>query len=308
MKRKFILALSLCMMGTTMFAQPKGATEPQLLVKAPMGLMAPVWSPTGDKIAVTADNYYGIFVVNADGSNMTTVSTDAGAGYKMMWNANGKEILGRTNITENSKILHEVKVWDITTGKATTLVEKTRNLKGTPTWNSANVVTIANNLGIRSINTATAANDKQTSVNVFEMMTSDPVGCAANIPTLKQYAGKVIINPALSPDGSKVAFQVPGHGLFVCDNNGQNLVKLGKASNPTWLPDNLHVIATRVQDNGHSYTASQIYSFNAVTGAETLVCNNANFIPMRPSVSPDGQKLVFENATDASIYIVNLKY
>ena len=76
MKRKFILALSLCMMGTTMFAQPKGATEPQLLVKAPVGLMAPVWSPTGDKIAVTADNYCGIFVVNVDGSNMTTISTE----------------------------------------------------------------------------------------------------------------------------------------------------------------------------------------------------------------------------------------
>jgi Tol biopolymer transport system component len=308
MKRKFILALSLCMMGTTMFAQPKGATEPQLLVKAPVGLMAPVWSPTGDKIAVTADNYSGIFVVNADGSNMTTVSTEAGAGYKMVWSADGKQILGRTNVVENTKVLHEVKVWNVANGKSTTLVAKTRDLKGTPTWNSANTVTIANNLGIRSINTATATSDKQASVNVYEMMASDPVGCAAKISALKQYAGKVIINPALSPDGSKVAFQVPGHGLFVCDNNGKNLVSLGKASNPTWLPDNLHVIATRVQDNGHSYTASQIYSFNVVTGAETLVCNNANYIPMRPSVSPDGQKLVFENAADASIYIVNLKY
>ena len=288
MKRKFILALSLCMMGTTMFAQPKGATEPQLLVKAPVGLMAPVWSPTGDKIAVTADNYCGIFVVNADGSNMTTISTEEGAGYKMVWSADGKQILGRTNIIENSKVHHEVKLWNVANAKSTTLVAKTRTLKGTPTWNS-----VAN---------------QRASVNVFEMMISDPVGCAAKIPALKQYAGKVIINPALSPDGSKVAFQVPGHGLFVCDNNGKNLVSLGKASNPTWLPDNLHVIATRVQDNGHSYTASQIYSFNAVTGAETLVCNNANYIPMRPSVSPDGQKLVFENAADASIYIVNLKY
>ncbi len=308
MKQKFTLVLSLCMMGTTLFAQPKGATEPQLLINAPVGLMAPVWSPAGDKIAVTTDNYAGILVANADGSNLTTVTTEAGAGYKMMWSADGKQILGRTNIIEKSRILHEIKVWNVSNGKSTTLVAKTRNIKGTPTWESATSITVADRLGIKSINSTSAVATPQRDINVYELMVSDPAGCASQIPSLNDYTGKIIINPAISPDGSKVAFQVPGNGMFVCDIDGKNLKSLGRASNASWLPDNLHIVVTRTQDNGHAFTASEIYSINTVTGSETLLTNNANFIPLKPSVSPDGMKVAFENAADASIYVINLKY
>lgn len=308
MKKKFILALSLCMMGSSMFAQPKGVSEPQLLINAPMGLMAPVWSPTGDKIAVTGDNYCGIFVINSDGSNLTTVTTEAGAGYKMLWSADGKQILGRTNVVENSRVFHEVKIWNVANGKAKTLVSKTRNIKGTPTWESATSITIADQLGCKSINTINATATKQSRINVYEMMTNNPTECASKIPALNQYAGHVIINPSLSPDGSKVAFQVPGNGFFVCNNDGTNLMSMGHGSNPTWLPDNESIVFTRTEDNGHSFTASDIYAINIKTGKVNLLTGNTNLIPRRPSVSPDGQKLVFENATDASIYIVNLKY
>ena len=41
---------------------------------------------------------------------------------------------------------------------------------------------------------------------------------------------------------------------------------------------------------------------------EYLLTGNTSMIPMRPSVSPNGQQVVFENAADASIYVINLKY
>ena len=58
------------MLGVAAMAQPRSASEPTLLIKSSQGLMAPVWSPSGDKIAVTSDNYDGIWVADADGSNL----------------------------------------------------------------------------------------------------------------------------------------------------------------------------------------------------------------------------------------------
>lgn len=308
MKRHLIPVLSLLLCGGSMFAaQPSSASQPQMLIKAPHGLMAPVWSPQGDKIAVTADNYTGIYVADADGSNIQQLSNEPGAGYKMVWSADGKQILGRTNIVENARVHHEVKVWNIESGKATTIVAKTRDLKGTPTWQSASDILVANRTGIKNISTKTLAMTP-SKANVYEIMVNDPAGAAAKIPALNAYSNKIIINPAISPDGTKVAFQIPGNGLFVCDADGNNLKNLGKGSHASWLPDNENIIMTRIQDNGQQFTASDIYSINTTTVKTVLLTGNTDIIPLTPSVSPDGQKVVFENATDASIYIINLKY
>lgn len=307
MKQKFFICLSLCLMGSNAFAQPQSASEPKLLIKSSVGLMAPMWSPNGDKIAVTTDNYTGILVANADGTNLVPLTNDAGAGYKMTWSNDGSQILSRTNVVENSRVFHEVKVWDVNSGEATTLVAKTRSLKGTPTWKSASNVIVADRAGSKSINAKTLA-VSVSEANVYEIMVNDPVGAVSQIPALKKYAGKLIINPAISQNGEKVAFQIPGNGFFVCNSDGSNLVSLGKGSNPTWLPDNETVIITRTTDDGQRFTSSDIYAININTLQETLLTGNTDLIPRRPSVSPDGQKVVFENATDAAIYIVNLKY
>ncbi len=308
MKRNFISLLSLLLCGGSTFAsQPSGASQPQMLIQASHGLMAPVWSPQGDKIAVTTDNYTGIYITNADGSNLQQLTNEAGAGYKMTWSTDGTQILGRTNIVENSRVLHEIKVWNVADGVSTTLLPKTRELKGTPTWKSASNILVANRSGIKTLNTKSKVLTS-SNANVYEIMVNDPAGAVAQIPSLKAYANKIIINPALSPNGQKVAFQIPGNGLFVCDIDGNNLKSLGKGSHASWLPDNENIVATRVQDNGQQFTASDIYSINTTTGKTILLTGNTDIIPLTPAVSPDGKKVVFENAADASIYIINLKY
>ena len=34
----------------------------------------------------------------------------------------------------------------------------------------------------------------------------------------------------------------------------------------------------------------------------------SDIIPLTPAVSPDGKKVAFENAADAAIYVISLKY
>ena len=290
MKRNFVLAITLCLCGASLLAQPRSASEPQKLIEHTVGLMAPVWSPDGSQIAVTTDNYTGILVANADGTNLKSITTESGAGYKMKWSADGTQILGRTNIVENNRVLHAVKAWNIKTGDEKTLIEKSRNIEGVPTWKSLDI------------------KPTLVSSSVYEIMVSNPAKATVLITSLNEFKGKIVINPTLSADGSMVAFQIPGKGMWVCNNDGTNLKSLGKGSNPQWLADNESIIYTVVTDDGSQFTSSDIYSMNINNGKKYLLTENTNLIPLTPSVSPDGKKVAFENAIDASIYVINLKY
>ena len=135
MKRNFVLAITLCLCGASLLAQPRSASEPQKLIEHSVGLMAPVWSPDGSQIAVTTDNYTGILVANADGSNLRSITTESGAGYKMKWSADGTQILGRTNIVENNRVLHAVKAWNTKLVTKKLLLKKLAKLKVFPHGN-----------------------------------------------------------------------------------------------------------------------------------------------------------------------------
>ena len=249
MTKQTFLTLALSMLGVAAMAQPRSASEPTLLIKSSQGLMAPVWSPSGDKIAVTSDNYDGIWIADADGSNLRQVTCCSGAGYKMQWSADGTKLLGRTNVVSDNRVFHEVKVWNAADGAETTLVGKTRELTGTPLWNDAERVMISGERGASSVNTRSLKRTSATATDVYTMMVNDPAGVADKVASLKEFSGAIIINPALSHDGKQVAFQVPGKGIFTCNSDGSGVAYLCKGSHPAWLPDN-SLIYTVVTDNG----------------------------------------------------------
>ena len=71
----------------------------------------PRWSPDGSKIAFTKEGYDGLFVMNANGSNKTSLVTSSGVGYMYQWSADSKEILVRDTRWSGAKRLHAA--WDI---------------------------------------------------------------------------------------------------------------------------------------------------------------------------------------------------
>lgn len=283
MKKLLMIALSLTLGCAAAMAQPRAAGQPVRLAKAPAGLMAPVWSPDGKQIAATGNNYVGIVVMNADGSSARTLTTAPGAGYKMNWTADGKEIVGRTNVYERSRIMHEFKAWSVDGSAVRTVAPKART-------NAAPARKLAKKAG-----------------DVFSAMTSDPSSACAKVAALAQFGDAVVINPALSPDGTKVAFQIPGKGMWIIGNDGTGLRQLGLGSNPSWMPDSRNIVFTIVKDNGSIYTGSTLYGMDTDSGKTTVIVSQNNLIPVQPAVAPDGSKVVFSNVLDEALYIVNLK-
>jgi len=280
MKRKLIIAAALLLSFGSLMAQPKSWSEPQLFIKSSQSLMAPAWSPDGSMIAVTGDNFIGIWVANADGSGMRQVSDALGAGYKMNWTS-AEEIVSTPYTMTNGKRMTRVERVNALTREVTQVASPMRNLKRS------------------SVEGATSA---------YQIMLDEPNLATTKIAGLSEYAGKWVINPALSPDGNKIAFQIVTKGLFVCNADGSGLKELGKGSHASWMPDSRHLMMTCINDDGHKFTSSDIYCVNVDNTNAFNITPNSEVIPVTIAVSPDGKRIAFDNDTDGAIYIINLNY
>ena len=279
MKKSLLLFSAIMLSAGSLMAQSKANGEPRLLIKSAQSLMAPVWSPDGSKIAVTGDNFIGIWVANADGSNLNQVSEALGAGYKMNWQ-DAQTIVSTPYIVENGLRMVRIENVNVETAEISEVAPAQRGFRPSKVMKN---------------------------VNLLRIMCDQPAEATRLIPSLEQYAGKMVLNPALSPDGKKIAFQIVSYGLFVCDVDGANLKSFGKGAYPSWAPNSTDLMFARIQDNGERFTASDLFSVNTETGVEENLTPNSDVIPITLSVSPDGSKVAFDNDVDGNIYVVDLK-
>lgn len=279
MKKHYLIGLALLGMSLPCFGQVRAAGEPQLLMRDGGGLMAPVWSPDGSKIAASGTRYTGIVVANADGSAMRTISNAPGTGYKMTWSADGRNIVARVNVQRGALTLHEVRSYSVTDGSSQKLVAARRTSAEPAALNAS---------------------------GLYGLMVSEPAKAASQTEALARFAGKTVINPALSPDGSRIAFQIPGKGMWLINADGTGLIELGRGSHPAWMPDSRTIVYTIVEDNGNEFTASTLMSMDVVNGSSAVVFSRNGMIPLTAAVNPAGTAVAFENAVDAAIYTLSI--
>lgn len=280
MKRKLIIAVALVLPGMSAMAQPMSWSEPQPFIKSEHSLMAPVWSPDGTQIAVTGDNFIGIWVADANGNNLRQVSESPGAGYKMLWNSN-QEITSTPYTVVDGKRMTRIERVNVSTASVKQVAPAMRNLKRSAVEGAS---------------------------SIYQIMLDEPQNATSMIAGLSDYAGKWIINPVLSPDGTRIAFQIVTKGLFVCNADGSGLIELGKGSHASWLPDSRNLMMTCIVDDGHRFTSSDIYCVNVDKRSAVNITPTSDVIPVTIAVSPDGRRVAFDNDTDGAIYIINLNY
>ena len=280
MKRKLIIAVALVLPGMSAMAQPMSWSEPQPFIKSEHSLMAPVWSPDGSQIAVTGDNFIGIWVADANGNNLRQVSESPGAGYKMLWNSN-QEITSTPYTVVDGKRMTRIEQVNVSTASVKQVAPAMRNLKRSAVEGAS---------------------------SIYQIMLDEPQNATSMIAGLSDYAGKWVINPVLSPDGTRIAFQIVTKGLFVCNADGSGLIELGKGSHASWLPDSRNLMMTCIVDDGHRFTSSDIYCVNVDKRSAVNITPTSDVIPVTIAVSPDGRRVAFDNDTDGAIYIINLNY
>jgi len=105
------------------------------------------------------------------------------------------------------------------------------------------------------------------------------------------------IQPAWSPDGTKIAFATKRDGnyeIYVMDAGGGNLLRLtndpGEDGQPAWSPDGSK-IAFASDRSGNA----DIYVMNAADGSNVVDLTSNGAADLAPTWSPDGTKIAFSS-------------
>ena len=95
------------------------------------------------------------------------------------------------------------------------------------------------------------------------------------INTIEPIKDAEYINISLSPDQSKIVFEVMGGNMYKINVDGSGLTDLGKGNRPKWSPDSKNITYMITDDNGYEIISSDIYLINS-DGSEKINLTNSN--------------------------------
>lgn len=293
-------------------AQAGITLQPQLLIHSPETVfyLNPVWSPDGNKIAFTSDNYDGIWVADAEGRQIRLLSTDSGAGFGMAWAPDAQSIVSRPHVIQNRRRFHSITQYNLSDRSYERIQSEVRGIQGTPHWlpNGAGVVFVKDG-SPQIIRTGSGSTSESTNKMLFyhldKLQSLNPSD--GSIELLADFDGRIIFNLAVSPEGNMAAFQVQGKGLFVMQSDGSGLKELGRAERASWLPGGQFIVAAVTEDDGQAVTSAHLVKIDVANGSRSQLTQPGAIKAMHPSVSPCGKWVVFDNPDNGAIYILGLE-
>ena len=314
MKKFNLLLVLVAFLGGHSLAQPKAISEAKQVI-APDGqfYMNAEWSPDGSSFAFTGEKYKGIWISNVKGSQIQKLTDDKSSGFGYQWSDDGQTILGRPVVKENRLRYHQVKIYDIDTGGETVLLDKTRSLKGLPVW-SEGFQKVAMKIGndIRKADTGksylkSSRSTVEKAVDFGGSLTTTSESVSVDEVEFPQFNERYIFNRKPSPDGKRIVFEVSGLGLHVSNADGTGLKQLGFGEHASWMPDNRYVVVTKVGDDGYKITSGELFAVDTQTGDYYSLFSDDSKIALKPSVSPDGTKILFDNPNEGAIYMIEVE-
>lgn len=313
LQRSFLSGVLLLLFTLVNYAQPVPTGVPELLIGSNgQNFINAVWSPDGQTIAFSSDNYNGIYLADRNGENREVLTDDPAVGFGFSWSPAGDFILGRAAEFENRRRYHLVKIYNTKTREEEILVDKTRELQALPLWTpdgSEVAMVLDNKLTFQSSPKLTAQKTQKPQQVIYTLngkLLNASLVVARNVE-ISAFEGRTIFNVEVSPNGEKVVFQVRGKGLHVINADGTGLKQIGYGERASWMPDNRFVVVSLVEDDGHVITGGELFAVDVSTGEYHPLTTHTNLTALKPDVSPDGKYVLFDNPDDGNIYMMELQ-
>jgi len=263
------------------------------------GCYYPAFSPAGDYLLATAENYAGLKQYTFADKTIRTLTKDAGAGYGVQISADGNTIVYKKNefvknLRHSSLISYSRK-----TGTQQQLVAPTRE--------ALTARFSANKPQFVKGKTLVAPNITRTE--------SAPVICIEDQKmVLYAAAGRKVITPngtqasyiwpSISPDGKNIAYTVAGKGTFVSKIDGTNPVSIGKLNAPRWI-NNQWLVGMDDKDDGQNLVSSSILAVSIDGKVRQTIQTPAGKKAMYPVASADGSRIAF-NTEKGELYLLTI--
>jgi Tol biopolymer transport system component len=263
---------------------------------------SPAWSPDGGMIAFEAGAFIpdpsdvseqtgtsisGVWIVDADGSNLRRLAKDLAVSCDASWSPDGGSIAFRSRNGED----WDIYVADVVTGglrQLTASPATETDLRWSPS--SGSIAFVSRSSDASDIYVVDVAGGG------LQQLTTSPANDW---------------EPRWSPDGSKIAFvsgYTPGKDedpeIWLMDADGSNKVRLAEGSQsydyPAWSPDGSMIAysSTRLGPVGDIWLMNADGSGKTKltrTSRSSFACNPKYICYEGPKWSPDGAKLLFLN-------------
>ena len=259
-------------------------------------------SPQGDYILLSSDTKKGLIKWDLATGHSQVLTNEEGTGGDVRISDDGKQIV-YGQVTYAKKRRHEaVKTIDLATGKSRTLVKPTRDLQGIA-LDKMTVTTVTDG----RIKRHHLKDDDRATASVRPILTKHHLKMyitrdGATTQLAPNGTDERYIWASLSPDGNKVLYYVSGHGTFVCDVDGSNVIGMGNLTAPKWWDDNTIVGMNEVDDE-YRIIASSIVA-RTLDGREQVLTGD-DVIATYPLPSSQSGKLVF-STPDGKVYLIQV--
>lgn len=267
--------------------------------------LAARFSPDGNKILCTEAGYNGLWLYDIQTQQVTQLNDLPGAGYAPSFSTDGTSIYFWTDSYKNYRRYTSLARQSLADGQLQYLIQEKRHLFPVTLLPDETIIYRQQNELYTIGRTAKA--------NILAKPPAQTLGYVAEQKIVLFINGhKKELTPfgrqnyiwfSLAPDQTKMLFTVPGGGTFISDLEGQVLVKLGRANAPVWSPDGNWVVYMVDEDDGHTYTASDIFAASSDGKQKYQLTQTNEEIEMYPAWSPQMDKIVFSTFSGKIAYL-----
>ena len=254
------------------FSPPKMRPVQQIVING----ASPKWSPDGERIAFHSrrDRRWGVYIANADGSDVTRLSTGGSFTGSPSWSPDGQRIAFVSDRAGN----YEIFSMNADGSDLVRLTDSRYADDGAPAWSPD---------GQRIVFRSATSNEDW---NIYTM-NADGTG------VVQLTFGSVWDDfPDWSPDGERIAFRSDRsgtHQIYLMNTDGSGLVQLTDeaegATSASWSPDGQRIAFVTDRDGNY-----ELYMVN-VDGSELTRLTHHSRWDGSPDWSPDGTKIVFHS-------------
>jgi Tol biopolymer transport system component len=229
--------------------EPDGSDEQQLTDFSTASIESPDWSPDGSKIAFDTDlgGNVHIYVVNADGSGLTQITSGDGFEFAPSWSPDGTKMAIDAAVPD---LPEGIFIVDLATGALTQVTANPYGIFDTEPSYSPDGTRIT---FTRIKKFQPHFHGGQTAVFVVNVDGS-------NLRQLTPW-GMDAAESDWSPDGSKIAFndadeRIKTASIYVMNADGTSLTKITHDENegsfrPSWSPQGDRIVFTRIAFGPH---------------------------------------------------------
>jgi len=262
--------------------------------------MHPMWAPDGTRLAFTGSNYEGLWTLRADGRQATKLTDEPAAGFGFSWSADGSALLTRVARYEGRRRLNAVKVFDTETAEARLVTDFRSLMPALPQWAPDDATVVLYSRGrLETFDTGRPPVAGKAADTPVTFVKDDRIGTlrldTGALTEIEPLPGRRVLNLTASPDGEKVAFEIMGGNLYVMDRGGANLTDLGPGHRPQWSPNSQWIVYQRTEDDGHRFTAADLFATRADGGARVQLTDTPDALEMNPAWSPDGTRIAYDD-------------